>query len=250
MRKNKGYWTLERCVEEAKKYSSKIEFEKCSQSAYVTVIKNGWMKKCSEHMTTLGSRFKRLIYAFEFSDNHVYIGLTYNFNKRKNEHLNLRNKKTAVSEHIKYSGLIPKDRILTNYLDSNVASSKESEFIENYKSNGWIVLNKDKAGSLGGGIRKWNLDNVKLEALKYRTKNEFREKSSGAYFSALKNKWLDISCSHMPELKKQSGYWTFENCLNEALKYSTKNQWYKKSSGSYYSSLRNGWHDKCCLHMK
>lgn len=42
-RKPKGYWTKERCQEEALKYESRSEFKKYSGSAYNIVKKNKWL---------------------------------------------------------------------------------------------------------------------------------------------------------------------------------------------------------------
>lgn len=42
--KPNGYWTYERCYEEAKKCSSKKEFKNLSNGAYQTAYKEGWMK--------------------------------------------------------------------------------------------------------------------------------------------------------------------------------------------------------------
>lgn len=41
--KPNGYWTKERCYEEATKYKSKVEFQQKCGSAYVTAKKNGWI---------------------------------------------------------------------------------------------------------------------------------------------------------------------------------------------------------------
>ena len=38
-----GYWNLETCFEEAKKYKTKVEFEKGNNGAYQAAIKNKWM---------------------------------------------------------------------------------------------------------------------------------------------------------------------------------------------------------------
>jgi hypothetical protein len=46
-----GYWTKERCLEEAKKYESKSEWLKKSVSSYGSAHKNGWLVECSSHMT-------------------------------------------------------------------------------------------------------------------------------------------------------------------------------------------------------
>lgn len=48
--KPKGYWTKKRCVEEAKKYNTKMEWKNSSPTAYSKAYKNGWFDKCCKHM--------------------------------------------------------------------------------------------------------------------------------------------------------------------------------------------------------
>ncbi len=47
---------------------------------------------------------------------------------------------------------------------------------------------------------KWPKIAVVKEALKYDSKKDFAESSAGAYDAAVKNKWLDEVCSHMPTI--------------------------------------------------
>ena len=93
-------------------------------------------------------------------------------------------------------------------------------------------------------------EQCRIEALKYKNKSDFHKKSCGAYVSALKNNWLDDICSHMIEIKKPNGYWTYKRCKEEALKYNTKSEYKIKSKSSYNKSLYCGWLDEICLHMK
>ena len=53
----------------------------------------------------------------------------------------------------------------------------------------------------------------------------------------------------MKKKKKPNGYWTKERCQEESLKYKTRFEFQKKSSGSYSSSYLNGWLDEVCGHM-
>ena len=50
--KPSGYWNLERCKEDALKYSSKSEWCSNSGSAYASALKNGWVDECCVHMVT------------------------------------------------------------------------------------------------------------------------------------------------------------------------------------------------------
>jgi len=49
-RQPKNYWTKERCIEEALKYTKKIDFYNFSSSAYQKSYKNGWVNEICSHM--------------------------------------------------------------------------------------------------------------------------------------------------------------------------------------------------------
>lgn len=51
-------------------------------------------------------------------------------------------------------------------------------------------------------------------------------------------------------MHREKGYWTKENCYNEALKHSNRTSFYTYSSGAYGSSYKNGWLDEVCSHME
>lgn len=53
LRKSVGYWTKEKCQEEALKYNSRTEFQKNSVSAYVRSRKEGWLDEICSHMNKL-----------------------------------------------------------------------------------------------------------------------------------------------------------------------------------------------------
>lgn len=47
--------------------------------------------------------------------------------------------------------------------------------------------------------RKWTLEKLQAEALKYNQRMDFQYGSTGAYLSARRQKLLDVVCSHMQE---------------------------------------------------
>ena len=51
-RKPRGYWTLERCIEDAAQYSSRSEWQRSSSSAYCKAVSSGWMDQCCAHMAS------------------------------------------------------------------------------------------------------------------------------------------------------------------------------------------------------
>jgi hypothetical protein len=247
-----NYWVLDRCHIEALKYQNKGKFIENSSSAYYAARKNGWLNEICSHMVTNQPHKKRYVYAFEFIDNHVYIGLTCDMNKRSKVHLGLINSAdSAVLNYIKKTKINPTFKILVNTpIDESDAAINEIFFINEYKKNNWFLLNKIKGGGLGGNIFKWSIENLMKEALKYNTRSEFQKKSCGAYNAARRNNCLNEICSHMIEIVKPIYYWTYENCKNEAIKYNKRNDFHLESSSAYDSAHRNNWLNEICLHMK
>jgi len=50
-------------------------------------------------------------------------------------------------------------------------------------------------------------------------------------------------------MRKPKNYWTKEICQEEALKYNTKKEYSKKSSGSYKKAYAEFWLNDICSHM-
>ena len=103
--------------------------------------------------------------------------------------------------------------------------------------------------------KKWTLEKLQEEALKYKTRSEFSSGSMGAYLSSKRNGVYDKITEHMPIKVDQSGEnnsnarWTFEKLQEEALKYKTKNEFKKASPATYQASSRREDHDLICSHM-
>ncbi len=233
LRKPKGYWTFEKCKEEALKFNSRLEFKLNSSSIWGICRKNNWLDEVCSHMKLIGNKYKRCIYSYEFLDNSVYVGLTKNLDKRNQEHIN--NKNSIISKKILKS-INYSFKQLTEYIDIEDASNMEKYYVDFYKNNNFKILNKKKAGGLGGNFLKWTEENSKKEALKYTSKKEFKLKSPGAYELCRKNNYLDEVCQHMKK-------WTFEKCKQLSLECSSRNEFKNKFIMAYRNSNKNGWMD-------
>ncbi len=251
IRKPNGYWSKENCHVEAKKYETRLEFQKFSHRAYDAAHRYGWMDEICGHMKAQGNLFKRCIYVIEFENKSVYVGLTDNFEKRKRQHL--ENSKNHVNRNLRKNF---KQKIKfkyfkkTEYLDKEKAKELEEKVLNSYLIRGFKKLNIAKTGGLGGNVIVWNEENSAAEAKKFKTKVEFRQKSNGAYASALRNGWLNKICSHMIPLQNPRGYWSKDKCLKEAKKFKTRNKFRKNNPNAYQAAHRNGWIDEICRHMK
>jgi len=251
-RKPYGYWkNKENCREEALKFSTISEFAKNHMSPYNFINKMGWGVELFSHMKKYGNWYNRCVYSFEFDDNSVYIGITYNINKRKKEHLKLSGKKiTSVGKHIIKTGLSPILNVLTDYIDVEEAKILENKFVIEYKKGGCTILNSSKTGGIGGKPIIWNIENCYNEALKYTNRTDFRVKSNGAYDAAYRKGWLNDVCKHMKVLINPKNYWSFEKCCVSANNYKTRTEFARKCSAGYDAAHRNGWLNDVCKHMK
>ena len=247
-----GYWTKEKCQEEALKYKSRSDFQRGSGSAYTKSSICGWMDEICSHMVVFGNKFKRCVYAIEFSDNHAYVGLTYNCENRFKNHVkdDIYNK-GGVLNHVKITGITPKIKQLTDYIETNDASKLEEIWKKKYENDGWVMLNKIKCGGIGGNSKSiWTKEKCQEEALKYKNKKEFYKNSPACWLIAYRNNWLNDLYSHMIFKKRNNkGYWTKEKCQKEALKYKSRWEFEKNSPGAYGAARRNKWINEICLHM-
>lgn len=180
--------TYENCKRIANEFKSRSEFQQFENGRwYQYAQRHNILDEICMHMPRIGNKKKRCIYAAEFEDNSAYIGLTYFAERRWSDHM--RTKNSTVNKHIEETGLTPKWKKLTDYIDYQEASKQEGIWKERYVTEGWIVLNKAKTGSLGGA-EGYTLEEILKEASKYDTLPKFFKGSPGYYQSAYRNGWM------------------------------------------------------------
>ena len=98
---------------------------------------------------------------------------------------------------------------------------------------------------------KWTELAIREEALKYSTRNEFNKKSNGAYYGARRLGILEDVTAHMerPTRPTRPTKWTELAIREEALKYSTRNEFKKASNGAYTAARRLGIYEEVTSHM-
>ena len=96
---------------------------------------------------------------------------------------------------------------------------------------------------------KWTKEKCKEEALKYNYRNEFKNKSAGAYRASIKNKWIEDITKHMLKPYEKNVKWTKEKCQKEALTYNHRFDFKKGNSSAYNSAYYNNWLYDICSHM-
>ncbi|GEM_PF-430402 len=243
LRKPSGYWNEQTCLEEAKKYNLRSRFSKGSPSAYNVAKDNGWLEDyywmVNQKMFTETGRWFNL-YVYKWNDlNSVYVGITIDPKQRDWGH----HKQGCTVFNFAYDNRIdiPPMEILENHLTPQQAAKKEGEYVEKFKQDGWNVINKAKAGSIGGlGSGKWNKSSCMREAKKYTTKGDFIKGSEQAYIVARKNGWLD-DYDWLVEVIKPKGYWNEQTCREEAMKYKSKVEFHDGASRAYALAWEKGW---------
>jgi predicted GIY-YIG superfamily endonuclease len=242
-------WTKEICQSEASKHQTKREFKANNRNAYEYALRHDFLDEICQHMISLGDRKHKCVYSCEFPDNHVYVGITFDFNRRKKD----REKKLrdTVTQYSNKTGLQPIHKQLTDYLKTEEAVLLEAEFVKEYENQKWIVLNKIKTGGIGGDILYWTKERCIEEGLKFTRRSDFNLHSKGAYDSCRRNGWLNEIYSHMKPFNRidLNLYWIKERCITKALLCNTRTEFRKKYAGAYLSARRHKWLDEICQHM-
>jgi len=238
-RKPNGYWTYEKCKEIALKYKSRSELSKSKNdcTAYGIIKTNGW-DELLNHMKRKMTLKKRHIYAYEFPQSKVaYIGLTCQVKIRHAQHMGVSKniKKSPVLSYIEESGETPIFKVLTRRpLNEQNAPQKEDEWVKKYKHDGWIMLNKAKAGSLGGTY-KWKYEMILEIAQTCKTIKEFNKKIPHWGRKGISKEQLyDIT----KNLTNEITTWTHSKCIEVAIICRNVSEFQKKYSGAYKYAIR------------
>ncbi len=230
------------------KYRTKIEFKTNNSSAYSLSLKRGWISRICSHMDAIGNAHKRLVYAYEFPNKVVYVGLTCNKERRQLQHLQYR--KSPVYKYSLKTKLTPIYKLISKtYIIAERSQKLEDKTIKTYKDNGWQILNSAKAGGLGWSDKKWTFEKCQVEALKYKTRSDFIDNSPGAYAAARKHDWMQI-CDHMVYRRLPKGTWTYESCKQAALQCKTRSEFRLKASGAVKKAQEEGFYEQIVSHLK
>jgi len=240
--------TKEKCKQIAACYKTRKEFSESHKTAYQKCLKNKWIDELCSHMTKSGNNFKRCIYCYEFPNNYVYVGLTYNIEKRHEAH-RLNKDSSVYNFYTKNNIDLPEIKQLTDYIDKEIASKKETEIKNSYINDGWYIINKNKTGGLGGNIFIWTKEKCLDASKNCETRKEFILKYPGAYYSARNNNWIREIYDNFNQMIKERGYWTKEKCHEESLKYNTRKELKQNCLSCYSTIINNKWSKEMFAHM-
>jgi predicted GIY-YIG superfamily endonuclease len=161
----------------AKKYKTKKQFRINEPYAYERARRLGVIHKVTRFLLSENTTFFKGVYVIMFKElNTVYVGVTCDYNRRYHEHST--NEKSPVYEYIQRH-----DHKYITYgqsLPTSIATKLEFDLIENYKKNGYCVLNKSKGGECGS-LGKWTKNALEKEVSKYKTIADLRKNNETVY---------------------------------------------------------------------
>lgn len=255
-----GYWNnFERCLESARKYKSRLEWRKNESGAYYAAQNNGWFSECVKHMGDGQNpkgywTFERCL---ESARRHE---IRERWKKNESGACTAARKNGWYFECVQHMGDATKPRgywSKENCIKSALRFSTREDWRKNEsaaygaaRNGGFLDECCAHMKSKTKPANYWTKDRCIAEASRFQSRNEWANKSISSYNASRKNGWLDEACAHMTSKINPNNYWTKQRCLEEALKHSSKYYWQKKSGSSYGKSLKEGWVNECCAHMK
>ena len=171
---NAKKWNKETCEQEAHKYEYIFDFRTKSPGACNVAQRNGWLddyvwlKKLPPKPNDYDKNTK-YIYAYEFAEqNAVYVGLTNSMIKRDWEHRN-RQKSSVNRFSTMINCEIPSPKELEKDVPIHESGKRENYWVNYYKKQGWIILNRAKTGERESSIGiyypiKWNKKAIREKA--------------------------------------------------------------------------------------
>lgn len=211
-RRPRGYWTKkENVITEAKKYSSKSDFQSNNTSAYQAALKYGWIKE----MHWLVKREQKPFGYWKNKENVI------NESKKYTTTLDFRKKSNTAYQMAKKEG----------YLDELI-------WLENSKYNKRKHTNTSNNRHPKGYWK--DRENIMREARKYSNKKEFKSGNLYAYLAAYRYGYIDDMIWLVKQKQHKQGYWTVDNIESEAVKYDTKTEFRRNCPTAYRKALKLG----------
>jgi hypothetical protein len=195
-------WTNQSIYEEAKKYSSKSDWFKFSNTTYQLAKRRGIFAECTSHMVpkNRSSKWTKesiLKEASKFSSISDWL-------EGSPKSYDAALKKGLIEEISTSLNLARKRR--TNITEQDVFSSiKGYEFLSDWRKNFPSLYSFASKNNLLSQIKemlqtkitRWSLSDVKKESQKYSSISEWKKNSPKSYDAASRNGWISQCSGHM-----------------------------------------------------
>ena len=241
------YWSDDELIAVAKQYTRLIDFTHNAPREYSVALRRGLVPTFTwlERAEFIDGYAGDTIYAYEFSStNHAYVGRTDNMNRRHREHLDKKHPDTVMRYALSNGLEVPEPKVLVTGLTTEEGKLMEGVKLDEYRNNGWGIINRAKPGSTGMLGRGLSVAQAMERSRKYEYVFNFMKDDRRAY-EVLRRKgkirectWLKYKmCDRMPH-----GYWnSYDRCFDEAKKYVNMHDFREQSNAAYMSAKRHKW---------
>lgn len=201
-----GYWTKERVLQEARKYQTRVAFQKGARAAYQKAWKMGWIDDVCVHMKDLRKpdgywTRKRIAEVAKKYKTRV------EFMRGEVSAYNRASKNDWLDEVCAHMELLRKPNGYWTY-KTILAEAKKYETLKEFRNGSSGAHDAAQAMGLMPELHSilradkkpngyWTYERVLKDAKQYTSRKEFMQKSCSAYGKAQKMGWLDKVCSHM-----------------------------------------------------
>jgi hypothetical protein len=253
--KPNGYWTLERCKEDALKYNTRTEWQYQKGSSYNSARRNGWVDECCKHMEMLirPDGYWTLEACIEEALKYNTISKWQKNGKSSYiiSHKNGWMKECTghMKELMKPDGYWTLERCkesASKYMSRMEWSRNVGGAYAIARKNGWLDECCKHMIQFSKPRNYWTLEKCKEDALKYKTQTEWRKTKGSSYYAADRNGWIKECTKHMISSKrKPDGYWNIkENVFNAVRECFSFSELYSKYKGIQEPIRKNGWYDE------
>ena len=233
----------------ARKFTRMIDFERKDNAAYNIAWKRHLLKKFNwlKYNVEAASRnYTDCVYAYEFKRTKTaYIGRTISPKDRDRDH---REPGDSVYEYAKTHRVnVPPMKIIAKDFYANEGGQKECYFMEEYRKNGWKLLNKCKGGSLGT-IGSGRLTKKFCISIAHKVKyiQDLVTGYPSVYSKLRQTRWLK-ECTWLEYKRAKKGTYTKpqkEMLAEIASRFKTRREFSNGASQAYRAAMKTGWIDE------
>jgi hypothetical protein len=256
-RKPRGYWTLERCKEDALLYKNWTEWKNSGSGGAYAAAVYGWKKECSQHFIVKNKpkgywtkelcqieadKYTRRI---DWQRGHpaswagaTNLGCIDECTKNYPFHQKIWDYDRCKADAAKYQTVKDWCRKQGKASPQSYVAARDKNWIERIILELGMIDNRKHPG--------WTKELCKIEADKYTNKRDWIKNSPSSYNMARKNKWLEELCKHMTIL---NFVYTEEALIKDAQRFTTYNEWWKNNPSATTVAKRNGVFMKCIEHF-
>lgn len=196
--KNRLKYSDDDLIASASRYKHKSDWKAADLRRYsMCSLRPEVFARATAHMTPKAHPYSGtyIVYVYEFTDHHVYVGLTFRPEIRHALHM----QRGSVRDHMRVCPDYTYKIVEKGIASPDLVGDVERRWIGHYVTGGWILLNKASGGGLGTvQVTKWTKEAVMAQALKYKTRQEWIDNSQMSYRIAKREGWYEEASAHMP----------------------------------------------------